>query len=109
MHFPFSQTKKIEKEGFTAFLYNLKEDHPSFNTVYVDCHKSHEKVYVKASHRIYFVIEGEGTFTVDNETNQVKKNDVIVIEPTKEYSYKGEMKLFEVNFPATGSEDEVVV
>jgi mannose-6-phosphate isomerase-like protein (cupin superfamily) len=107
MLFKLSNAKEVQEEGFTAFLYNLKSDFPSFNTVYVDCHKFHEEVYVKRSHRIYFVIEGSGTFTVDRKKNKTQKNDVIVIEPMTKYSYKGKMKLFEVNFPATNSEDEV--
>ncbi|MFA6549960.1 MAG: hypothetical protein WCT36_01225 [Candidatus Gracilibacteria bacterium] len=109
MIFKLDKAKKVKKEGFTAFLYNLKQDFPSYNAVYVDCHKNHEKVYVKASHRIYFVIDGSGKFVVGDEENQVEKNDVIVIEPMTKYEYEGKMKLFEINFPATDRDDEVEV
>ena len=109
MIFKLNNAKKVEREGFTAFIYNLKDDFPSCNTVYVDCHKFHKKVYVKTSHRIYFVIEGNGTFLVGDKKDKVEKNDVIVIEPMTKYSYEGKMKLFEINFPATSSEDEVEV
>jgi len=109
MIFNIENARKVTREGFTAYVYNNKDQYPTLNTVYVDCFKDHEKVYVKTSHRLYFVIEGSGTFTLNNETFSVKQNDVIVIEPMVEYSYEGQMKLFETNYPATGSEDEVVV
>ena len=102
-----SDATKVERDGFTAWVYNLKKDSPAVSTVYVDCHAAHERVSVKASHRLYFVIEGEGKFTVGDEEHVVESKDVIIIEPKTPYSYEGQMTLFEVNFPATDSSDEV--
>lgn len=109
MLFTLKNSTKVARDGFTAFLYNQKKDYPALNTVYVDCHKSHDREYVKESHRLYFVIDGGGIFYVGNDKYDVKKNDVIVIEPKIEYSYEGKMKLFEVNYPATDSSDAVKV
>jgi len=107
MIFNIKDANKTSQEGFTAYVYNSKDDYPTLNTVYVDCFKGHEKVYVKTSHRVYFVIEGEGIFNINGKESSVKEKDVIVIEPMMEYFYQGKMKLFEVNYPATGEEDEV--
>ena len=109
MLFSLKNACKVVRPGFTAFVYNSKEDLPPLNTVLVDCHKDHEKVYVKESHRVYFVMEGSGTFTVGKEIYKVQPFDVVVIPPKVPYSYEGKMKLFEANFPATGEEDEVRV
>jgi len=108
MIFNIENARKVSRQGFTAYVYSNKDQYPALNTVYVDCFKNHEKVYVKNSHRLYFVIEGAGFFTINEETYAVKQNDVIVIEPMIKYAYEGKMKLFETNYPATGSEDEVV-
>ncbi|KKW41765.1 MAG: Cupin 2 domain-containing protein [Candidatus Magasanikbacteria bacterium GW2011_GWA2_56_11] len=109
MLFSLQNAQKVSRPGFTAYVYNSKEEHPGLNTVYVDCFAGHEKVYVKNSRRLYFVIEGEGIFHLNGEEHAVRPNDVVVIEPMAEYAYTGKMKLFEVNCPATGSEDEVEV
>jgi len=109
MIFSLSNAQKFPRDGFTAYVYNNKDQCSAMETVYVDCFKDHEKVYVKNCHRLYFVIEGAGTFTINDKTSQVKQNDVIIIEPMVPYSYQGKMKLFEVNSPATGEGDEVLV
>jgi len=109
MIFNIENATKISEEGFTAHLYNTKEQYPAISAVFVECTGGHEQVYVKKSHRLYFVIEGSGTFTINNETSPIKKNDVIVIEPMTPYSYEGQMKLFEVNSPATDSNDQVKI
>ena len=109
MIFKRKNATEVIRDGFTAHVYNSKEEYSALNTVYVDCHTSHERVFVKESHRVYFVIEGSGIFDIGDETHEVEKDDVIVIEPKTEYAYKGKMKLFELNSPATGSEDEVEV
>lgn len=107
MFFELKNAKEVKREGFTAFLYNNKKEIPEYNSVYLEVHGTHDKEFVKASHRLYFVIEGEGVFNVGKETKNVKKNDVIVVPPQAIYSYQGKMKLFEVNFPATDSSDAV--
>ncbi|MFH1536550.1 MAG: hypothetical protein ABID45_01020 [Patescibacteria group bacterium] len=107
MIFKRKNTKEVIRDGFTAHIYNSKKEYPALDTILVDCHTSHKKVYVKESHRVYFVIEGNGTFDVGDETYEVTKEDVIVIEPKVKYAYKGKMKLFELNFPSTSSDDEV--
>ncbi|MFA5076588.1 MAG: hypothetical protein WC480_04190 [Patescibacteria group bacterium] len=109
MLFNLQKAQKISRPGFTAYVYNDKKQYPALEAVYVDCFKNHEKVYVKKSHRLYFVIAGEGTFYVDKETHTVKQNDVIIIEPLVRYAYEGKMKLFEVNCPATDNGDEAEV
>lgn len=109
MFFELRNAKKVELKGFTAFLYNTKSEIPEYNSVYVEVNGEHNKEFVKKSHRLYFVIEGKGVFKVGKETKDVKKNDVIVIPPQIPYMYNGKMKLFEVNFPATDSNDAVKV
>ena len=109
MLYTFSDSKQVKRESFTAFLYNQKKNYDKMNAVYVDCKKSHERVYVKSSHRVYFVIHGEGVFNVGTKEYKVREKDVIVIEPKTEYSYRGKMKLFEINFLATDKNDEVRV
>ncbi|MEK6967362.1 MAG: hypothetical protein AABX51_01900 [Nanoarchaeota archaeon] len=107
MLYKLKDAKKVERQGFTAFKYNSKADLPEMNAIFVDCHDSHEKCSVKNSFRLYFVIDGTGEFLVGEEKFSVEKNDVVIIPPKTAYAYKGKMKLFEANAPATSSEDEI--
>ena len=109
MLFTLRKAKKVKMDGFTAFLYNSKSEFPVVSNVYVDCHKGHEKVYVKNIYRLYFVLKGKGNFKVGKKKCNVKPRDVVIIPPRTEYSYQDKMELFESNFPATGPEDEVAV
>ncbi len=109
MRFKLEDAHIVNLPGFDAFLYNSKSEFPPCSMVFVDCHSSHARVMVKASHRIYFVIEGEGGFVLEGRRYDVSQHDVIVIKPQTAYEYSGRMKLFEVNFPATDASDEVAL
>ncbi|MBP6925982.1 MAG: hypothetical protein KBC22_02915 [Candidatus Pacebacteria bacterium] len=50
--------------------------------------------------RTYFVIVGEGEFTIQGTIYPVVKDDVIMLPKNTDYSYTGSMELFEVNAPA---------
>ena len=54
----------VKKQGFTAYVYNTKRSYPPANAIFVQYNKGHERVRVKGSHRLYFVLEGSGSFTV---------------------------------------------
>ena len=106
MIFHFEKAVKLEFEGFVAFIYNSKRELGELSSVYVECHGTHARVSVIASFRLYFVLEGAGIFEVGGEEEAVMAKDVIIVPPRVPYSYKGQMKMFEVNAPATGPEDE---
>ncbi len=104
MFAPLSDSRKVEKSGFTAWVNEASDD---LNTVYVECHERHGRCYVKNSHRIYYVISGEGEFEVDGEIRKVKSTDTVIIKPEEPYDYWGKMKLFEANFPKPKVGDEI--
>ena len=101
-----SAATKIALDGFTAYLYNSKKDSPNLSAVYVDCHSHHARVAVKSSIRAYFVIDGTGEFDLGPDTYRVGPSDLVIIPPRTPYAYRGRMKLFEVNTPATDASDE---
>ena len=109
MFFELKNTEEIVKDGFTAYRYNLKEEISEFTSLFVDVDGAHDKEYVKTSHRLYFVVQGNGKFWVGGKEKTVRQYDVIAIPPMTAYYYDGKMKLFEINFPGTGPEDSVKV
>lgn len=99
------QTTHIDKEGFSVDFYIQKEKNSDFSALIVDVHGRHYRTKMKGVKRVYFVIKGKGTFTLDHETHQVQKGDMYIIEDGHEYEYEGQMKLFEFNIPAAGLEN----
>ena len=59
--------------------------------------------------RSYLVIDGEGTFTLNGKPLKVREGDLVVIPSDGEYSYQGEMSLFEFNVPGTTSANAITL
>jgi mannose-6-phosphate isomerase-like protein (cupin superfamily) len=53
----------------------------------------------KALTRIYYIIEGTGVFTIDNQKYDVAPGLLVEVPPGVEYSYSGSMKIFLVSHP----------
>lgn len=97
------KTQHFDKEGFSGDFYVSKEDARGFNALRVSVHGHHPRKRMIDTTRVYFVIDGEGTFTINDEVHNVKKNDLYVIEPGNEYEYQGTMNLFEFNISPENS------
>ena len=66
----------------------------------VDVHKGHDTFIIsKALTRIYYIIEGTGVFTIDNQKYDVAPGLLVEVPPGVEYSYSGSMKIFLVSHP----------
>ncbi|MBV9159153.1 MAG: hypothetical protein JO019_00985 [Candidatus Kaiserbacteria bacterium] len=99
--------RKISDHGdFIANFYVKKEDGKPFNALIVDVLKGHYKARLKGAARVYLVLDGKGTFTINETVLGVEQNDLIVIQDGDAYSYEGKMRLFEFNVPATDRDNE---
>ena len=66
----------------------------------IDVHKGHDTFIIsKALTRIYYIIEGTGVFTIDNQKYDVAPGLLVEVPPGVEYSYSGSMKIFLVSHP----------
>jgi len=61
--------------------------------------------------RVYFVIEGEVSFTVNGKKNHVNEKEAIFIPKNTKYSYKPKEKvrMVEANVPPFDKESEIVI
>jgi SAM-dependent methyltransferase/mannose-6-phosphate isomerase-like protein (cupin superfamily) len=57
--------------------------------------------------RIYYVIDGDGYFTIDNHKYDVSSGMVVEVPPKVEYSYSGRMKLVVFASPAWSAGSDV--
>jgi mannose-6-phosphate isomerase-like protein (cupin superfamily) len=66
-----------------------------------------QEFYDKQSTFTYIILEGNGTFFLDDETVEVAKGDVLSIEPNTRIYYKGKLKMILITTPAWKPENEV--
>ena len=67
---------------------------------YIEVEKGHDTFMVsKRITRIYYVISGNGFFTIDGRRYDVSSGMLVEVPPKVEYSYSGKMKLIGICKP----------
>lgn len=103
-HYPFSEASTLNKYGVNITSY--KTDIAEANVVYEETTVGHlEEFYNEVSTYIWFIIEGEGTFVINNERIAVKAKDQIVLPPKSRVHYFGNLKMVLVSTPAYTEDD----
>lgn len=99
-----------EKHGIKIHVYTTYDEVPDANTCYVECDEGHfQEFYDKKSTFIYYVIEGNGTFYLDEKPLPAKATDVIIAKPGTKIYYLGKFKMLLTVAPAWEPENEVHV
>jgi mannose-6-phosphate isomerase-like protein (cupin superfamily) len=78
--------RPLKDDDFAVHLLDVKEGHDTF-------------MISKALTRIYYIIEGTGAFTIDNQRYDVAPGLIVEVPPGVEYSYSGSMKILLVSHP----------
>lgn len=98
------QKASFEQTGLKGYNYPLETKEISISME--ESFKGHDKYHTNVySRKIYYVIEGNGTFNVNGETILVKKDDVIEIPSNTEFVFAGKMRLLLIMTPAFRSQD----
>lgn len=93
-----SQTGYFEREGFAGNVYIDKDQTEGFTVLKIAVHGKHpRKRILEGNTRSYYVIDGNGHFTIDSDTYEIERGDLCVIPANSEYEYEGDMTLFEFN------------
>lgn len=94
-----SSSPSFTLEGMTGYEYRPLKDQ-DFAVHLLDVYKGHDTFMIsKALTRIYYVVEGSGAFTIDNQRYDVAPGLVIEVPPGVEYSYSGSMKMLLISHP----------
>jgi mannose-6-phosphate isomerase-like protein (cupin superfamily) len=97
--------KQFNKHGIDLTVYPVNV--PMAGMVHVDVKEGHFQEFKDAkSTYIYYIIEGEGTFFLDDEKVEALATDVIVIPPNTRIHYFGTMKMVLVTTPAFNADNE---
>ena len=88
--------------------YSLNLENKNISIDIEDVYKGHEKYCTNiVSSHIYYVIEGNGKFKINEEIYWVKKGDIIEIPPNTEFVFAGKMKLLLIMNPSFNAKNNI--
>lgn len=103
--FTAKNAQSFNKHGIDLTVYG--ESVQEANVVFVSVDKGHfQEFYDVESYFTYYIIEGTGTFFLDDEKVEAKATDLIVIPPNTRIHYFGTMKMVLTVSPAFKEENE---
>jgi chemotaxis methyl-accepting protein methylase len=94
-----SSSPSFTLKGMAGYEFQPLRDE-DFAVHLLDVQKGHDTFMIsKALTRIYYIIEGAGVFTIDNQRYDVVPGLIVEVPPGVEYSYSGSMKILLVSHP----------
>jgi mannose-6-phosphate isomerase-like protein (cupin superfamily) len=97
----------VEKQGVKMRIYNSKDQCPQAAVVYQETEKGHSEEFLhKKSYFIFYIIEGSGTWYLEDKPQDVSAGDVVIIPPNTRFYYRGKLKQVCVTSPAWEPEGE---
>jgi mannose-6-phosphate isomerase-like protein (cupin superfamily) len=97
----------FEKYGVSMTVYNSKEECPLAAVVYQETLTGHhEEFYHSKSYFIFYIIEGSGTWFIEDKPAEVNAGDVVIIPPGTRFYYKGCLKQVCITSPSWEPEFE---
>ena len=91
----------IEKHGVSMMIYTTKKDSSNAAVLYQETVKGHMEEFVhEKSDFMYYILEGRGTWTVEDREYEVQAKDVVVVPAGKRFWFKGNLKQICITSPA---------
>jgi len=92
---------EFEKQGVKMKVYNTKDQCPEASIVYQETLRGHhEEFFHSKSNFIFYVIEGCGTWFIEDQPYNVEAGDVVIIPPNHRFYYRGTLKQICITSPA---------
>ena len=80
---------------------------PNFSGALIEINGDHGKIRCLNEDRIYFIIDGQGKFIINDEIKDVEANDLIFIPKNTPYNIIGKIKFFLICSPEFNPDDDV--
>jgi hypothetical protein len=94
-----SRSPSFALDGLSGYEFTPLR-HQDIAAHFIDVIKGHDTFIIsKALTRMYYIIDGAGVFTINNQKYDVTSGLLVEIPPGVEYSYSGSMKIFLVSYP----------
>ncbi len=97
----------FEKHGVTMRVYNISDQCPEASVVYQETIHGHlEEFYHTKSNFIFYILEGNGIWYIEDVAHDVCAGDVVIVPPGKKFYHKGCLKQVCITSPAWEPEFE---
>ncbi|MFA0821590.1 MAG: cupin domain-containing protein [Methanomethylovorans sp.] len=91
----------IEKHGVSMRIYTTKKDSPNAAVLYQETEIGHMEEFVhERSDFLYYILEGNGTWIVEDKEYEVRAGNVVVVPAGKRFWFKGNLKQICITSPA---------
>src|ERR1035438_1446132 len=108
MKYTLTKSADIPKTDKFGIHLNILPNFDNCGIVLVETEIGHnQELYDNKSSFNYFVLEGEGTFFLDDEEVPIIKGDLLSVQPNVRIYYKGNLKMVLITSPAWRPENEV--
>src|SRR5215471_18527418 len=89
----------FEGKGFRGFRFDPLRNQ-ELEIHFVDVTRGHDTFLIsRKATRIYYVLDGKGYFTIEDQKYGVEPGVLVEVPPNVEYSYSGAMKLLLIGNP----------
>lgn len=89
--------------GFRKRLFSREDDTPAYlHVVRINGSKKH---YHKRATEFYYILEGEGTMTVDGESFPIGPGTVVKLDPFSVHSSEGDHLVLVIGIPDIAEDD----
>lgn len=75
-------------EGLTAHNFRFEDINEGMSVVHVESIVRHGEVSTHERKRLYYILEGQGTFYIGDESFLFQAGDLIVVPPNTKYDYE---------------------
>jgi hypothetical protein len=97
--FNFPSSPTFTGEGLIGYACQPPQS-KDLDIYYVEVQKGHDTFMISRKiTRIYYILDGEGYFTIANRRYDVTPGMLVEVPPKREYSYSGNMKLIIIGRP----------
>jgi mannose-6-phosphate isomerase-like protein (cupin superfamily) len=102
---PAADAATASKHGIDLKIYDM--DIPAVNIVTVETKEGHSQEFrLKTIDFIYLILDGFGTFVLDDEKVAVEKGDMLIVKAGTRIHYFGQLKMVLASTPAWREDDE---
>jgi mannose-6-phosphate isomerase-like protein (cupin superfamily) len=82
----------------------MRNDYPDVSIVEIELHGTNKAGRNLECESYYYILDGEGTFTIDGVSSPTKKGDLVYIPKKTAYSDTGAMRMLAIKTPRFSQE-----
>ncbi len=101
------KSKDANQKKVRVMNINEYKINSNFSGALIEINGNHGAVKCLNEDRIYFIIEGNGIFIINDKENSISPNDLIFIPKNTPYNIIGKLKFFMICSPEFNPDDDV--